>query len=505
MFLVLVLSHLGHASPEEREDQPEKGVEGIWVGNVHEPRASVPRYSMTLRLIRSKEGSIRGTSNYHELDCTGELLEQSGSAAVVTLRERVTSGCKSGYVRVEILNTNTMAWTWANRRNGSADATATLTRANGDSQSTAQLTQADSEHIAGTWSGSVFEPGARVSRYSLALNLVSRNGQVVSGTSDYGELRCTGKLVTRENKSESLVLREQVTRGCANGYVNILLQTDGTLLWTWARRKGGRTEATATLTRAESDTAEDDFLDGTSGEPQFADSCRPHQSRGPASNSQRVRVIQVLRDTRVAGDGVDALFERWLSQETTVRGVVLWDAFGILMTMQDALAKAQEGNIEGASGVVARAISAQVVPKSALASTLDSTASIARLAGLPIEWTLRTFAIEAGKDAINNQITLYFAARDAQWTHQRILSGASEFPVVFSDSGYILQVDALRPVVRIPFAQLMPRNELYDFARLLYESDDTSKAVDRAIASLIADFEACLSNSTTGAQSRTGR
>lgn len=106
----------------------------------------------------------------------------------------------------------------------------------------------DVDHaFVGKWSGLVSEPGPGPDEYSVVLDLVGGKLTQQVGTSAYPTLKCRCSLVLVQATSSLVVLEERVEsgEGCVDTVLNLSLNTDGTLSYSF---DGG--DGSATLSKA---------------------------------------------------------------------------------------------------------------------------------------------------------------------------------------------------------------------------------------------------------------
>lgn len=155
--------------------------------------------------------------------------------------------------------------------------------------------------LLGNWVGKVTQAGAQP--YTVELELWRAAPDVITGTTRYPELRCTGRLSQLSAGSAEVRLHERIAPPSPNcvstGTMVVARRADGLLSWTW-NYLDGKPGAFATLARASAE-------EGTASAP------RPQAPDAKVPPAVPEQEAKGLPSDESANAAIDAGFQRWSS------------------------------------------------------------------------------------------------------------------------------------------------------------------------------------------------
>ena len=203
-------------------------------------------------------------------------------------------------------------------------------------------------------------------------------------------------------------------------------------------------------------------------------------------------VRRYLRPTYTIAAGSDAVLDGALSSMFPGSGMTWLEVFKLVLTADDVAKKLSEKDYQMAVLEAARYPVERSIASTLAGSAVTSAYAIAKLGALPIELELKNFDDKANREGLNQQISRYFAARDAGMPHDYIVSGqyGDQYGVEFyKDGGWILFVnDTGMTNYKPQFPSRYSPKQVFDLAQQLYDARAAADQLARQKQELEREF-----------------
>lgn len=214
---------------------------------------------------------------------------------------------------------------------------------------------------------------------------------------------------------------------------------------------------------------------------------------------ERQEILIYLNRFKTTSEGLDAFTEDMLDRISTYHGVRWWNVFGAAMAAEEVLHDLKAQNYTDAFGKLSKYVSMSILAKSAPIKAMKGANSVAGLAALPIDISIKMWADMLNEKGMAFQKVAYRTARayPFELSHEDILRMSKKDNLVRFDasSGYIMMVGDLAPKSYMPFRPdaRMTSDIFYEMMRLSYEAntlrEENRANVRSALRRLKSDME----------------